>query len=166
MKNGTILLWRYLPGADKWTDLFMRLICYFTDSDYVHAEIYFDGYTYGMNETVTKYAGVKNFHEAWEPVVDMTLDEQERMRTWLETSVDEQWIYDRPKVVFLAIVYNTRWFWKRMKWEPFRRGLPSEVCSAYCDQAWMSAGRDILPGQHEWYTAPCDFARSSALQMI
>lgn len=164
MKDGTVLLWRYMPSDDKWADMFMRLICYFTNSDYVHAEIYVRGATYGMNQTATKYAGIKPHHEAWEPIATLTTQQELMMHEYVETAYVEKWAYDVPKVIALAFIYNTRWLWKRLRWVPFQGRLPSEVCSAFVDIAYYEAGVDLLPTHAEWYTAPCDFTHSTRLR--
>lgn len=155
MKNGTILLFR-MPEKPT---LVQKAIAYFTGKPWTHAAIFHDGYVYeallkGVTRTFYPEWAIHNKpEERWDPV---SSQERRRMQVYLETGVNLQWKYNVLKLLVLAIVYPTRWVWKRIGWVPFDWWVFGEICSGLVDKAWLAEGVDIIRKQRAGYTAPGD----------
>jgi len=159
-----ILLWKYHRSPKFWDDLFMRAICYFTRSEYVHAEVFVNGCTYGMHDTIKRWPHQRPSDEVW--AMDLTPEQETAIYEYCERAYQDQIRYNIPKVVALAVVYPTRWIWRKLGWVPFDAYVHGAVCSELVDEAYKAAGIDLLPNDHEGYTAPVDFTRSPLLQRL
>jgi len=167
MKDGTILIWKYRKVNNWCRDLIPRLIVYFTKKPYVHAAIYFDEKTYESAASgIRSTSGLKQVNEYWEPIISLTITERNSMQAYLLFTTNRKWKYNFFKLIILSIVYPTRWFWNKIGWVPFDKDLFGEVCSVYVDEAWLFAGRDILPNEHEGYTSPGDLVELSGFKKV
>ena len=167
MKDGTILLYR----VEKNDGFGSKLIGFVTGMPYHHAAIYCDGQTFEEGPKGAGYTnGLKKADEYWEPIEDMTPEENKRMWAFLWwTAVYKhggRWPYNFLKFIVLALVYPTKKFWNKIDWMPFQSDLLGEVCSTYVDYAWQAAGRDILPGWDGEFTVPGDLAGLPGFHLV
>ncbi len=170
MKNGTILLqkpnWELTKNIQ---DRVIKVIQFITSSKYHHVVVYNDGYYWEStvwNVGKKMYHGVKKskykpFHSTvLEPVKDLTSKEVKDLTSYLEGELLKGVPYNFFKLISLALIYPTRWFWKLIGWVPFSNTIFGEVCSTFIDEAFYKIGRDILPDAFHGYTAPVDFLRT------
>jgi hypothetical protein len=176
MKNGTILLQKVDPKNIPNTieGFFYKAIIFFTGSTFLHALIYCDGktwdstfYTTGemFKGKFTLFSGVRKRKTiaghavALEPVTPMTEKEKENMIAYMKKAIENKRPYNLLRLIAMAFVYPTRWFWNWIRWVPFSKDIYGEFCSSFVDEAWEAAGRDIIPNSKEELTAPVDFLK-------
>lgn len=166
MKTVNILLWKYKPQKLWYRNIVGKCITFFTGYNVTHAAIGFsDGTKY--ESTVwkvdkCKYRGgakkstVGTSHDIMIPV-RVTEVQENIMIVYLQGTVNKEMPYNFFKLVILAIVYPTRWFWNLIKWVPFDAELFGKVCSVYVDGAFKRAGKDLIKHEFEGFTVPGDF---------
>ena len=143
MKDASVLLW----SNDR---LISKLIKYFTGSDITHAAVVLQDQTYESDLGGAKVTrGVRDSDITLEPVRDLTKRELAQMQRYVSESLHRRWPYNILKLVILALVYPTRWFWRKINWVPFDHEVYGETCSSYVDEAFKAAGIDLLPLHHE-----------------
>lgn len=160
MKNGTLFLFKVSEDPKKRT-LVQKLILYFA-GEWVHVAIgcfehvYEETWPKAMRTPVHSYLAQVKPDEIWEPIEEF---EGRRMQIYLETSVNLEWPYNVFKFAAMAVVYGTRWFWKKIKWVPFDRWIFGEICSAFADEALFAEGFDAIPGELQGYSTPGDLRK-------
>jgi len=167
MKTVNILLWKYNKQKLWYRDITGKCIVFFTGHKIVHAALSFeDGTKYESTiwKVNGKYTGgarkstVGTSHDITIPI-DVTDAQEKKMREYLDYTVKIRMPYNFLKLVALAIVYPTRWFWNCIKWVPFNAELFGRVCSVYVDKAFKSAGVDLFKNELEGFTVPGDFLK-------
>jgi hypothetical protein len=109
---------------------------------------------------------VLNADEIYEPVKVPSLEQLTRIYEYVENAFIEKRRYNTPKLVAMAVIYNTRFIWRLLGWVPFSAAVFGSVCSVFVDRAFLAADIDLLPGEREGYTAPCDLAWSNKLRRV
>jgi len=168
-----VLLWKYHKKEEWWRDIAAKAIVFFTQQPFTHAAIYHGGATY--ESTVWK-EGRKLRHGALRapemlecdvilgPVEELTIGQNIKLQNYLDQTIYEARPYNFFKLVALAVIYPTRWFWNLIGWVPFSHDMYGEVCSVYVDEAFKAIGIDLLPYHDEQYTSPGDLLFSPRLQ--
>lgn len=167
MKDGTILLMKQPKDAPWYEQIIGRTIIFLTQSPFVHTLIYLNGYTYDWNmkkENGKWYSGViktkgirKPYDTALEPNFNLTKKQIKKMEEYFEEASLKRYPYNVARLIILAIVYPTRWFWNLINWVPFSKVDKGEVCSSGIDEAFEYAGIDLIPNSEEELTVPGDF---------
>lgn len=168
----SIPVWRYHKQDNWFRDLVSRSIVYFTGYKYVHVGIYFYGKLYestvwtdengklrsGIRITVQGDPSVTPPSFCMVPWrLELTEDRMKRIEKILNEYVEESRPYNVFKLVVLALVWPTRWFWKKIKWVPFNHDVFGEVCSGFVDEVMYKARWDLFPEEWEGYTVPGQF---------
>jgi hypothetical protein len=176
MKEGTIFAYSG-RHAKAWINrIVAAAIMYFTGSEFTHIAIWLlgrlwevtvwhtgRGWIFGWKQGVRCHAGVPEDMiptAVYEPVRDLTEAEVFALGRWLEWTRDEGLSYSVLKLLSLALVYPTRWFWKRIGWVPFGTNLFDEVCSSYPAEGYAFLGYEVLPGWSEELIVPGTYASS------
>lgn len=161
-----ILLWEYTTGEKKLYNVVGKCIVYFTDSPYTHVALYVGGYTYdttiwfeeGKPKTgIRKVRGQLKGTVVMVPNVPFSPAQAERLRGVADSYARKNKPYNIVKLLALAVVWNTRWFWKKIRWVPFNHTVFGEVCSGFVDEVFKKAGIDLFPSEYEGYTVPGQF---------
>jgi hypothetical protein len=173
MKDGSILLW------EGHGDLVSKAIMYFTNSPYTHVAVYVGGWTFdstiwnggkwwqlwkwrsGIRKTWGTLGGASRVRVPKKPLTQMDAG---RLLIMADAMESYHFPYNIPKLLILALVYPTRWFWEKINWVPFQADVFGEVCSEFVDEVFKSAGMDLFPNKTEQDTVPGDFANCSALE--
>jgi len=174
MKDGTVLLWKKPVETKGFTGFVCKCITFFTKSDFVHVAVISNGM---MCESSVWKEGGKLAHGArmiWpvkadvylEPIIDLTEKQSDYLDAYCIYTARKKRPYNVLKLLVLAIVYPTRWFWRLIHWVPFNREMRGEVCSVYVDDAFMFAGIDLFPRHMEGYTVPGDFINCIKLRKL
>lgn len=170
--NVAIAVWNYKEQDTKFRTFLAKAIMYFSGFPYTHAGIVVNGTTYDMTRwtdviTGAKKSGVRvswGYPEGdapdylvYPPDEDMTADRLTGLDRACIDSVKVGYKYNVLKLLVLAIVWPTRWFWKKIGWVPFNAEFMGEVCSVYVDEIFKTVHWDIFPKEHEGYTVPGQF---------
>jgi hypothetical protein len=169
-----IPVWRYHKQDDWFRDLVSRCIVYFTGYDYTHVGIYFEGKLYEStvwkNEKGKLCSGIRITVKG-DPTVpspdicmvpwrlEITPERLDRLGQTLARYVAAGRPYNVFKMLVLAFVWPTRWFWKKIKWVPFNHEVFGEVCSGFVDEVMYKSRWDLFPEEWEGYTVPGQFLR-------
>lgn len=168
MLDGTIVL----IGNRDWggtgingflTRLITNCIVGVTGSDKIHIKRYLKGYWYescypeGARKT-TEIFVTNDLNLVREPVRPFTEIEILKMIAYGERAIAQNWKYNLPKLIALAVIIPFKKFFNWLGWIPFsddeRYGT---VCSVYDDQMVKSCGVDTFPGQSEEITPPANY---------
>ena len=167
MRDGTIILYKF-HDTGKFTinNIVGRCIPYFTQGEYSHASIYFEGLTYEMvSKGCVTSPGVKRGTAYYDLGRDLGEVEHLGMKTYLNYINFAKWKYNFLKLVTLAVVYNTRWIWKKLNWVPFDNAIFGEICSGIVDEAYAFAGLQLFPDEPN-YIAPNTIPDSQILSEV
>jgi hypothetical protein len=169
--NGIIFIWKYNSddSGSVWGNLLGKAITFFTGKPYTHAEIWCEGNRYGSRADGPVKTPRKPGRSGvvWlAPKERLTEKQTESMKEYLDSKLGDKANYNVFKLVVLALVYPTRWFWQWIGWVPFQRDFFGVICSVYVDEAYKAAGIDLLPGKSEEYTAPGDFLSSDKVEKV
>lgn len=167
MKDGTVFVTKNRKSDDLFSNTLGNLIEYFTGMPYVHVEVWCKGHRYGSvkgGPRKTTTVPNRNGTVFLQPREELTEKQKEAMNEYLERMLSRP--YNVFKLVSLALVYPTRWFWNWIGWVPFEKDVFGVVCSVYVDEAYKAAGIDLLPGRSEEYTSPGDFLKSELLEKV
>ena len=77
------------------------------------------------------------------------------------TQVNLRRRYNIALLLFDAVIYPTRGFWKKLGWAPFEHAR-DHVCSTFDGLVVRAAGRDPWPGVQTQELVPGDFATNAA----
>ena len=152
-----ILFW----SSDKWIG---RLIQFFTGSRWTHVAIEIEGFVWESAIEGAQVSEKSGYQISKVPVRPLTDRELHDIWYYCARAVRHGWPYNFCKIVALAVVYPTRWVWRRLGWVPFDRDVYGETCSGFVDEAFKVAGIDLLPLEHEGYTSPGDIWDSKFLE--
>lgn len=167
-----IPVWRYEKHPNWFRDLVSRCIVYFTGSQYTHVGIYYMGKLYESTmwrDDAGKLRSGIRVTEIGDPNVsppafcmvpwriDLTPDRLRKIGVVLERYVAASRPYNVFKLVVLAFVWPTRWFWKMIRWVPFHNEVFGTVCSTFVDRVMFEARWDLFPDEWESYTVPGQF---------
>lgn len=166
-----IPVWRYHRLDNKFRDFVARSIVYFTGYPYTHVGLFLNGKLYDSTlwEEDGKLVSGVRVTVGWpeekpdfcmvpvhmEPT-QLTLESIQRV---LNLYVNYARPYNFLKLVALALVWPTRWVWRKLGWVPFDHEIYGEVCSGFVDEVIRRAGWDLFPNEHEGYTVPGQFIR-------
>lgn len=170
MSELAIPVWKYHKKDNWFRDLVSRSIVYFTGYEYTHVGIYFRGKLYEStlweDEKGKLRSGIR-ITDIGDPQVDpppdlcmvpwrleLTKDRMDRIAKVLDQYVSGGRPYNFLKLVVLAFVWPTRWFWKKIRWVPFNHEVFGEVCSGFVDEVMYKARWDLFPEEWEGYTVP------------
>lgn len=177
-----ILLWKYHKKKPWYRNLVSKAIVFFTGYPYTHVAIQVDGDVYESTVWKDRVTGVwvngarrtawldyPDLDEAMPDealcfVSEVNYDQKQRIIRVLEDTLDRKLKYNFLRLLALAFVYPTRWFWNLINWVPFKAEVFGEVCSTYVDEALKWAGIDLFKYQDEEYTAPGDYLNASSLR--
>lgn len=168
MRDGTVFVTKNKDFGDFWANIFGDLVEFFTGQPYVHVEVWCDGNRYGsVSGGPRKSSSVpsRSGHVFLEPKEELSERQVQKMKQYLESKIGSTG-YNVFKLVVLALVYPTRWFWKWIGWVPFQWDVFGVICSVYVDEAFIAAGIDVLPRGYEEYSTPGDFLRSTFFQKL
>jgi len=174
LKDGTIFLVAYRPTTFIY-NIVGKVIKFITKSNFTHSGIYMNGKYYDDTLSIDKtgiHSGVR-VSDTWDYPEDAVLeytqtlapDQIKLMEAFLIFYSRKRIPYSILKLVSLAIVYPTRFFWNWIGWVPFENSL-REVCSTAVDDCYQFAGIDLLPDQRPELVAPGDFQSSKLLKRI
>jgi hypothetical protein len=175
MENGTIFLWK---NDGKHFPLISKAIEYFTKSPYTHVAIYVNNYTYDdtiwtpkgkiiPRSGIRKTLGLlEDYSTILVPKNKITYYESTLMEVRANKDITQRIPYSIIKLLVLAIVYPTRWFWTKIKWVPFQASFFGEVCSTFVDEIYTAAKRDLFPGRSIEATVPGDFVKCDQLEIV
>lgn len=167
-----IPVWGYEKHPHWFRDLVSRCIVYFTGYPYTHVGIHFMGNLYestmwtdekgrlrsGIRVTKIGDPDVRPPDFCMVPWrVELAKERMDRIRDALDRHVDGGRPYNVFKLVVLAVVWPTRWFWKRIRWVPFHHEVFGTVCSTFVDRVMFEARWDLFPEEWESYTVPGQF---------
>jgi hypothetical protein len=171
MVSLSIPVWRYHKQNDWFRDLMSRSIVYFTGMPYIHVGVHFEGKLYessvwrdgnnrlrsGIRITLgpSGLYGPDICMVPWR--VECTTERMDRIRSVLNIYVAGDRPYNVFKLIVLAIVWPTRWFWKMIRWVPFNHDVFGEVCSGFVDEVMFKSQWDLFPDEWEGYTVPGQF---------
>jgi hypothetical protein len=173
--DGTIFLWK---RSNKKFDIVGRAIEYFTGSPYTHVAVFLRGSTFESTIWTPKgefwpKSGIKQtggfvhgYCVKLKPVKSLTSTEVDKMLLFSKMQMDNRRPYNILKLVVLALVYPTRWFWNKINWVPFQADFFGEVCSTFVDQVYKAAKRDLFPERGEEATVPGDFVKTNQLEIV
>lgn len=153
--DGSIVLCYATPEMKK-KDLAMAAICYFTNSDYFHAQIICKNEVFEAGISKTYGIGTQKAPniggQVWAPKIPLTKEQSDEMYDWLSDNLGKS--YNIGLAIFLPLIYATKWFWKKINWYPFKHLLFGYICSGLVDKAWKYNVRDLIKDEEEGYTTP------------
>jgi len=167
-----IPVWRYHKQADWFWDSVSRAIVYFTGMEYVHVGIYYMNRLYEStvwrNSAGKLRTGIRVTEKGDKRVTppdlcmvpwsfELTKERMDRIGCVLSQYVESDRSYNILKLLVLAIVWPTRWIWKKLKWVPFNHEVFGEVCSGFVDEVMLKSQWDLFPDAWEGYTVPGKF---------
>lgn len=164
-----IPVWKYHKSGDWFRDLLPRCIVYFTGYEHVHVGIFFQGRLYEStvwrNRQGKLRTGIRvRPRGAVKPDLcmvpwrlELTDERMRKVGEVLNQYVESDRPYNVLKLVVLAFVWPTRWFWKKIRWVPFNHEVFGEVCSGFVDEVMFKARWDLFPEEWEGYTVPGQF---------
>ena len=166
MNEGTI-------GLDKSRRFIGWCIKVVTGMPWAHAKTYLNGLTwestvwwvgYWWKTGIKVTVGYAKADEYWQLKLPMTEEQiRQELYYWID-KLNRRRPYNVPKLLSLVIVYPLRRFFNRIGWIPFDNPIWGEECSSSVDEAKKFWGCDLLPKQHEGYTAPGDIRKSKLLE--
>lgn len=167
----SIPVWSYRKNDNIFLDLLGKAIVYFTGYPYTHVGIYYGGNLYESTMwldddkkirsgiRVTKMGDPKVSPPSFCMVpISMPHSLMVRVGEVLKSYVEENRPYNVLKLFALALVWPTRWFWKKIRWVPFHEDVFGCVCSTFVDRVMYKAKWDLFPDDWESYTVPGQFA--------
>lgn len=169
MKNGTIILTEpsgYAKGIERIVE---KCIQFFTGSSYTHVKLYFRGlcyHSYAYYNPQTKrvmhgFAATSNVSGSLkiEPVRDMTRGDCAMLHDYIARELLQAEPYNFIKLVTLAVIYPTRWFWRLIGRVPFSSELLGRVCSTRVDEMVSVYMGDLFPDDLQGYSVPGDYPK-------
>lgn len=167
----SIPVWAYSKRDNFFHDILGKAIVYFTGYPYTHVGIYYGGKLYestvwvdekkrlrsGIRVTTMGDPSVSPPTFCMVPLV-MPVHFLKRVGEELARFEAANKPYNVFKLFALAIVWPTRWFWKKIRWVPFRDDIFGSVCSTFVDTVMYRARWDLFPDEWESYTVPGQFA--------
>jgi len=168
-----ILLWKYHKHDDWFRDLVARAIVYFTGYDYTHVAVQLLANTYDSTVWRDKKGKLRSGIRVTSGLPDDPLpyialvprseiiptDIIPRMGDTIRCYLKADRPYNIFKLLVLAVVWPTRWFWKKINWVPFDHEVFGEVCSVFIDEVFYKSRWDLFPEDREGYTVPGQFLR-------
>jgi len=152
-------------------DRVQKLIQKVTGSPWTHTQIVIDGVMYeaiwprfkktqNYVEHPSENCKIQSFKESW------TEREKGAAIAWWEWQIASKTGYGLVKLFIMLALAKTKPFWERVGWVPMSiNAIWGDFCSASVDTACKFAGRDLLPGSNEEFTAPCDILESELLEV-
>lgn len=173
MKDGTVFLVKYRP-KEKWVySIVGKVITFITKSPYTHTGIYINGKYFDDTIYIDKkgiHSGVRVSEERHfaddailEYVGEFSPDQVKLMEAFLMFYSKRHIPYGIGRLISLAIVYPTRWFWKMIGYVPFEKSA-REVCSTIVADTYEFAGINLFPDMSPEMIAPGDFLTTKLLK--
>lgn len=168
MKNGTIILWDKRKMNKGFRLFVSKMICWVTKAEVTHSAIWLNGMVYeqekiargkdGLIITREGYTSIVKSEYRLEYVRELKDHEVMKMEKYIRDTYSK-YGYNFLKLLSLALVAPLKGLFRKLKWVPFDKPWFGEVCSVMPDEAYKSIGIDLLPGEHEGYTAPGDYLK-------
>lgn len=165
MKNGTVLL----TINRKWDNFWSQLVCdwieHATNSPYIHAREFLNGYLYetthpgGFRKTV--YKGHSESTAIGIPTIDLTDEQILAKLAWWEDKIKRKLPYNYLKLFTALILYKTKPLWEKLGHVPFQDIYKfGDFCFAAVDESYKFIGIDIAKNQIEQISTGKHFTSS------
>ena len=166
MENGTVILYRNEQGQHWLSQFVCDWIEDVTESPFVHAREYLNGYLYetrhpgGFRKTL--YQGHPETAAIGTPKVPLNEYEIQSKIDWWEDKIRRKLPYNYPKLFLALILHKTKPFWEKVGFVPFQNIYHfGDFCFAAVDESYRFVGVDIAPNQLEQISTGKHFTDSN-----
>jgi len=166
MSDTSILLWKYHEGSNIIFNIVGKSIVFFTNMPYTHTAVCIRGKTYESSvwqEDGKWRTGIRKSNrqigadEVMVPDKPFSTEQLDTLERVANSYTELNKPYNIFKLLILALVWPTRWLWKKLHWVPFNHEVLGEVCSGFVDEVFKRSGIDLFPLDYEGYTVPGQF---------